>query len=186
MSRRKIEKAHLRRLTTAGVLTAVAMLLSWIEAILPFSVGIPGVKLGLCHIVTLFAVYRLSAWESAAVTAVRIALTTLLFGNVASLAYSAAGGAVSLGLMLLLCRMSRRREKPLFSPLGVSVTGGVSHNLAQMATAAVLMQTPGLLSYLPVLLVAGILTGGVVGVLASLLLSRLRRVGITSNDHNFF
>ncbi len=186
MKRNSLPKERLRRLATAGVLTAAAMILSWIEAILPFSIGIPGVKLGLCHIVTLLAVYRLTAWESVAVTVVRILLTSFLFGNVASLAYSAAGGIVSLGLMLLLQRIGRRREKPLFSPLGISVVGAVSHNLAQLATAALLMQTAGLLSYLPLLLIAGVLTGTVIGAVASLVLHRVHQAGKTSNSHKYF
>ncbi len=165
-------RQKLRRLAIAGILTAAAMILSWIEWLLPFSIGIPGVKLGLCHIVTLLAVYRLSRWEAAAVTGVRIALTALLFGNMASLAYSAAGGALSLAVMWLL-QCPRREGKPMFSPLGVSMAGAVTHNLGQLGTAAVLMQTPTVLTYLPVLLLAGGVTGALVGVLSTIVLKRM-------------
>ncbi len=170
---RAMRRSVLRRLTTAAVLTSVAFVLSWIEAILPFPIGIPGVKLGLCHIVTLFAVYRLSAWESAAVTAVRVSLASLLFGSVASLAYSAAGAALSLCVMLLLRRV-RPGGREAFSPLGVSLAGGVAHNLAQLTTAAALMQTAGVMGYLPVLLIAGTVTGAVIGGVASIILTRVK------------
>ncbi len=173
MTDKQTRRARLRRLTTAALLTAAAFVLSYIEAILPFSLGIPGVKLGLCHIITLFALYRLSPWETVAVTAVRVTLAALLFGSVASLAYSTAGAALSIAVMLLL-RIPKREGQPLFSPLGVSIAGGVSHNLAQLATSAALMTTPALGWYLPVLLVAGTLTGTVIGLVSGLVLKRVK------------
>ncbi len=166
-------RQKLRRLTTAGLLTAAALILSWIEAILPFSIGIPGIKLGLCHIITLLALYRLSPWETAAITVLRVSLVALLFGSVASLAYSAAGGLISLGVMMLLKRL-KYGEKPVFSLLGVSIAGAVTHNLAQFATAACLMQTAALLSYLPILLATGVLTGALIGMVAAGVADRLR------------
>lgn len=166
------DKKRLRRLATAGVLTAVAMILSWVEFLLPFSIGIPGVKLGLCHIVTLFALYALSAWEAVAVTAVRIFLTAALFGNAASLAYSVAGGVLSLSVMLLLRRLVWR-DRPVFSPIGVSIAGAVAHNLGQLCAAALILQTVGVLSYLPVLLVAGIFTGAIIGAVSGAVWTRL-------------
>ncbi len=173
----------LLRLTTAAVLTSGALILSWIEAMLPFSIGIPGIKLGLCHIVTLFAVYRLSAWEATAISVVRVVLVALLFGNVASLAYSAAGAMLSLMIMLLLRRLFTKptdshetttQARPLFSPLGVSILGGIAHNVAQLGTAALLMQTPMIMTYLPVLLVAGTLTGALIGLIAAAVLKRVK------------
>lgn len=173
-SPRMTRRTALRRVALSGVLTAAAFFLSYLEAILPFSLGIPGVKLGLCHIAVVFALYRLSVWETAAITAVRVVLSALLFGSVASLAYSAAGAALSLVTMLILCRI-RVRGNQLFSPIGVSIAGGVAHNLGQILAAACLMQTASLAWYLPVLLVAGTLTGALVGVLGGILVRRVRR-----------
>ena len=168
---RRSDRVALRRIVTAALLTAVGMIFSYIEAILPFSIGIPGVKLGLCHIVTLFALYRLTVWETAAVTAVRVTLTAILFGSVASLAYSAAGAAVSLVVMLAARRLHRRGVS-LFSPIGLSILGGVTHNLAQLATAAAMMRTAGILTYLPVLIIAGTLTGAAIGVVGAMVVAR--------------
>lgn len=164
-------KRRLQSLATAGVLTAVAMILSWVEFLLPFSIGVPGVKLGLCHVVTLFALYALSAWETVAITVVRIFLTAALFGNVNTLAYSLAGGLLSLLVMLLLRRL-KWKGNPIFSPMGVSVAGAVTHNIGQLCAAALILQTAGVLSYLPVLLVSGIVTGTIVGTLSGAVYAR--------------
>ena len=166
------DRKRLRNLVTAGVLTAVAMILSWVEFLLPFSIGVPGVKLGLCHVVTLFALYTLSAWETVAITVARVFLTAALFGNANTLAYSVAGGFLSLTVMLLL-RLPKWRGKHLFSPMGVSVAGAVAHNIGQLCAAALILQTVGVLSYLPVLLVSGIVTGAIVGAVSVAVYARV-------------
>ncbi len=172
-SRREASRRSLlRRLTTAAVLTAGAMILSWVEAVLPFSIGIPGVKLGLCHIVTLVALYRLSLWETVALTAVRVLLTAALFGHIPSLLYSAVGAALSLAVMVLLGRL-HIGDKAIFSPIGISISGAVAHNIGQLLTAAALMQTTATIVYLPVLLVAGTITGAAVGGVAAAVFRRL-------------
>lgn len=168
----KRSNTPLHRLTNTALLTAIAFMLSYLEAILPFHIGIPGVKLGLCHVVTVFALRRLSAWETLAITAVRVMLSALLFGSVASLAYSAAGAALSLAVMLPLAQI-KRNNAPVFSLLGISIAGGVSHNLGQLMTAAALMSTPSLGWYLPILLITGVITGGVIGAVGALAAARV-------------
>ena len=149
-----------------GVLVAVAFVLSYVEMVLHFSVGIPGVKLGLCHIVTLFALYRIDPKAAIFTCFVRIALNAWLFGNAMILAYSTAGAILSLAVMLLLYRL------PIFSPVGVSLAGGISHNVGQILCAAILMETAGLVWYLPILLVSGCLSGVLVGLISGWLLRR--------------
>ena len=149
-----------------GVLVAVAFVLSYVEMVLHFSVGIPGVKLGLCHIVTLFALYRIGPKAAIFTCFVRISLNAWLFGNAMILAYSAAGAILSLAVMLLLYRL------PLFSPVGVSLAGGISHNVGQILCAAIMMETAGLVWYLPILLVSGCLSGVLVGLISGWLLRR--------------
>lgn len=157
-----------RRVAETGILTAVAFVLSYLEAILPFSLGIPGVKLGLSHIVTVFALYRLPLWETVSITLVRVFLSALLFGNAASLAYSLTGAILSVTVMLILSRL------PLFSPTGVSVAGGVSHNIGQIICAAVLMETAEIIWYLPVLLLTGSISGILIGLVGSILIKRVK------------
>ena len=160
-----------KTVATLGMLVAVAFVLSYIEMALPISVGIPGVKLGLCHIVTLFSLYRLgpkSAWFTCFV---RLALNTLLFGNAMVLLYSAAGAILSLVIMILLY------QRPAFSPVGVSLAGGVGHNIGQILCAALMMETAGLVWYLPVLVLSGTVSGVIVGLLSGWLINRFEKLG---------
>lgn len=159
--------ASVRRLTVTALLVAVAFVLSYLEAILPFSIGVPGVKLGLCHVAVMFALYRLGRGHALLVTAVRVLLAAVLFGNAATLAYSLCGALLSLAVMLILHRVG------VFSPLGVSIAGAVTHNFGQLAVAALLMQTVSLGWYLPVLLLAGCISGTVIGLLAVLCVRRV-------------
>lgn len=160
----KHEKVTVRRVALLGVLTAAAFVLSWLEFLLPLPIGIPGVKLGLCHIAVLFALYRLGWREAAILSAVRVFLSFLLFGNAETMAYSAAGAALSLAVMILLKRC------PRLSPTGVSAAGAVAHNLGQLACAALMNRTAAVGWYFPVLLCAGAVTGTLVGITASLAL----------------
>lgn len=165
---RALDKTLLRRTARAGVLIAAAMILSWLEAILPFNLGIPGVKLGLCHVVTVFALYRLTTVETVSVTLLRVVLTSLLFGSPVSALYSLSGAALSILVMLLLRRL------PAFSPIGISLAGGVAHNIGQLGCAAILMDTVALGWYLPVLLVAGTVSGAVIGTLGGIAVKRVK------------
>ena len=153
-----------KRLVLLAMLTAVAMILSYVESLLP-SVGIPGVKMGLANIAVIFALFRFGWKEAAALSLVRVVLASLLFGSVGAMLYSLAGAVLSLAVMALLRRIDR------FSTVGISVAGGVAHNAGQILMAMLILQTKQLLGYLPVLAVSGI-AGGVLTVLAAALLIR--------------
>jgi heptaprenyl diphosphate synthase len=157
----------LRRVAEAGILTAVALILSYLEAVIPLSPGIPGVKLGLSHLVTVFALYRLPMSEATVITLVRVLLSGFLFGNGVSIAYSLSGAMLSIAVMLVL------RRFPAFSSVGVSIAGGVAHNLGQLTCAALMMGTVSLGWYLPVLLVSGSLSGAVIGLVGGILIRRV-------------
>lgn len=158
-----------RKIALRALLTALALVLSYVESLLPPLAHLaPGLKLGLPNIAVVFALYRLGAKDAAAISLLRVALAALLFGSVLSLAYSAAGAAVSLGVMLLLRRSGR------FGCTGVSVAGALSHNLAQLAVAALLLETRQLLWYLPALLLGGTAAGIVIGLAAALLVKRVK------------
>ena len=155
-----------KRLVLLAMLTAVAMILSYLESLLP-SVGIPGVKMGLANIAVIFALFRFGWKEAAALSLVRVVLVSLLFGSVGAMLYSLAGAVLSLAVMALLRRTDR------FSTLGVSVAGGVAHNAGQILMAMLILQTKQLLGYLPVLAVAGIGGGILTGLAAALLIRRI-------------
>ncbi len=143
------------------------MLLSFIESLIPPLIAIPGVKIGLSNIVTVFLLYTLGVKEAGAVALVRVLLSALLFGSAVSLIYSASGALLAFLIMLVLMKTSK------FSPVGVSIAGGVFHNIGQIIAAAAVMRTAGILSYLPVLLISGTLAGVFVGIAAGLLTKRL-------------
>lgn len=155
-----------KKLVMLALLTATAMILSYVESLLP-SVGIPGVKLGLANIAVIFTLCRFSWKEGIAVSLVRVLMVTLLFSSPAAIAYSAAGAVLSLSVMALLRRLN------LFSTVGVSVSGGVAHNVGQILVAMWILDTETLIYYLPILVVAGVAGGILTGLCAALLLKRI-------------
>lgn len=153
-----------KRIAYYANLLALALILSWLESLLPIQVGIPGIKLGLTNIVPVFLLYRNGLKPALTLNVGRILLANLLFGNVMGLFYALAGGVCSTLVMALLRRL------PCFSALGVSTAGGVVHNVGQWLAALLVMPLSGLLYYLPFLLLSGAATGFLVGLLARLLI----------------
>ena len=158
-------KKRLSSLTMRALLVAVALIFSYVEILLPLPIFLPGMKAGLANVVTLFVLYRLSLRDAVLCSVLRILLASLLFGSVVSLAYSLAGAACSL--------LGMHLARKWFSPVGVSVIGGVLHNLGQLMVAICLVQTTALGWYFPLLLLFGISAGILVGVLAGLCINRL-------------
>ena len=156
-----------KRVALTGLLIALALILSYLESLVPLSFAVPGVKLGLPNIAVVFALYRLRTRTAAAISLLRVALAALLFGSVLSLAYSAAGAVCSFAVMWLLRRSGR------FGCTGVSVAGAVVHNLAQIAAAALLLETASLTWYIPVLCLSGTIAGVCIGLLSALLIERI-------------
>lgn len=150
-----------------GICAALAMVLSYVESFIPVSFAIPGIKLGLANIAVIFALYKLGAKEAVLVSLVRIVWIAILFGNVLTLAYSVAGAALSLTLMILLKSADR------FSVVGVSVVGGIMHNTGQILVAMLIMETAQIVYYLPALCISGIAAGVAVGVVSALLIKRV-------------
>ena len=156
--------------TTAflGVCVAVALVLAYIEAILPpIFPAIPGIKIGLPNIIIIFLLYKKGPVSAIAVSLLRIVLQCLLFGNTVSLLYSIAGGILSLVVMIIL------RKINIFSTVGVSVAGGVAHNVGQILTAMLLLETTELFYYLAILTVTGTVAGILIGFCGSLLIKKI-------------
>ncbi len=151
-----------------GVCTALAMILAYVEAIIPpMFPAIPGIKMGLPNIIIVFLLYRRGPVFAAGVSLIRIILVSLLFGNIMALMYSLAGGALSLFVMILLRRLR------FLSTVGVSVAGGVSHNVGQILMAMLLLETAELGYYLVVLTITGTLSGIAIGLCGSTLIKRV-------------
>lgn len=155
------------RVAYFGVFTALALIFSYVETLIPVSFGIPGIKLGLANLIIVIALYRLKLKEAYLLSVTRVLLSGLIFGNYFSILYSLAGAFLSLSVMALLKRDGG------FSVIGVSIAGGVSHNIGQLIVAVLVVETYQVTYYLPVLLIAGLLTGGLIGIVSSETLKRL-------------
>lgn len=161
-----------KRVAYCALLTALAMIFGYVEAMIPFGFGIPGVKLGLANIVIVLALYILPACQVFAIQLMRIVLVSFLFGNLSMMLYSLAGGMLSLVVMLLLNR------RDVFSITGVSIAGGVSHNIGQLIVAALVVQNLKIMFYFPIMIMAGLITGCLIGVLACRIKPVLDRLDI--------
>lgn len=151
-----------------GVFTALALIFSYVETLIPIHIGIPGVKLGLANLIVVIALYRIGVKESYVLSVLRVILAGFLFGNLFAILYSLAGGLFSLTVMAFL----KKTEK--FSVLGVSMAGGVFHNIGQLMMAAIVLESLSITYYLPVLLISGIVTGLLIGIVANEMLKRVR------------
>ena len=155
------------RVAYFGVFTALALIFSYVETLIPVNLGIPGVKLGLANLIIVVALYKMRLSEAYLLSVVRVLLAGFIFGNYFSIIYSLAGGLLSLTVMALLKKWGG------FSLQGISIAGGVFHNIGQLIVAAVVVETFSVTYYFPVLLVAGLLTGPVIGIVAEMMLKRL-------------
>ena len=153
-----------------GVFTALALIFSYVETCIPISFGIPGVKLGLANLMIVIMLYKGTAKEACLLSVVRILLSGFLFGSLFSILYSLAGGILSLAVMIGL------KRKNTYSVIGVSIAGGVFHNIGQLIVAMMVVETLSVGYYVPVLLVAGCVTGALIGTVSEAVLKRTANI----------
>ena len=163
----QLKDRRTRLLAVSAMFAALALIFSYIEVLIPLPVPIPGIKLGIANLVVLIAIYRLGFKHAFVINMVRILIAGLLFSGVFGMIYSFAGGILSIIVMYLLYRTG------LFSMVGVSMAGGVCHNLGQLLTARVLLSNTAIMSYFPVLLFSGLISGIAIGLLAYVIEKRL-------------
>ena len=159
--------ARTRRLTISAMFATLALIFTYVEVLIPFSVGIPGVKLGLANLVILIALYEMDYKYAATINILRIVLSGLLFSGVFAMLYSLAGGMISLTVMWILKKTGK------FSMIGVSMAGGVAHNFGQLLVAALVVSNARMFVYFPVLVFSGIAAGIGIGIIAFVLDNRL-------------
>ena len=153
-----------KKLANLGLFAAVAIIFGYVESLIPFFAGIPGMKLGLANLAVLFILEKYTWKEAALVSVIRIFIIGFMFGNLFSILYSLAGAALSLTVMTVM------KKKSDFSILGISVAGGVSH---QLLIACLITMTSGLIYYAPALLISGVITGLLIGTLTNEVLKRI-------------
>ena len=156
-----------RRLAFGAMFAALALIFSYVEVLIPVPVPIPGVKLGIANLVIIIALYRMGFRYAFTINCIRIIIAGLLFSGVFGMIYSFAGGILSIVIMFLLKRTG------LFSMTGVSMAGGVAHNLGQLITACLIVSNFKLMSYFAVLLFSGLISGIIIGILAYVIEKRL-------------
>ena len=156
-----------KKLVLLGLLSAIALTIFMLEAQLPPLLPLPGVKLGLANIVTVFAVFALGSKDAVLILTARIFLGAVFSGNFSTIFYSAAGGACAIAVTILLRRVLTRKQLWVAGALGA-----VAHSVGQMAMAVLLTSTPGLIAYLPVMIAVSIITGTFTGLCAQFLVNR--------------
>ena len=156
-----------KKLTMTALLAALALIFSYIEVLIPFSPAIPGIKLGIANLVVIVALYHVGLKYAITINVVRIFIAGLLFSGVFGIIYSLAGAILSMTVMVLL------KKTGLFSVAGVSMAGGVAHNLGQILAAAFLVSNLSIFIYFPVLIFSGLISGALIGIVAYIILKRL-------------
>ena len=154
-----------KKIANMAMLVAVAMIFSYVESLIPINFGVPGMKLGIANLVTVTGLYFLAVPEMMAVVAMRVLLTGFLFGNGMSIMYSLAGGLLSVLVM---------------AGIGISMAGGIAHNIGQLAVATLVVENLKLIYYLPALLAAGAVTGFLIGLVSGKLLPVVKREAVKS------
>lgn len=153
-----------------GVFTSLALILSYVELLIPINFGIPGMKLGLANLLVVILLYKGCPRDALLLSVIRILLSGLIFGNMFSIFYSLGGGLLSLAVMVFLKKTGQ------FTVAGISIGGGASHNVGQLLVAMFVVQTYQVGYYLPVLLIAGVITGAVIGILSTEVLKRTQSI----------
>lgn len=157
----------IKRITLTAMLVAVAMVLSYVETLIPIFTAVPGMKIGLTNIVVLVALFYMDAAYAFGINMVRIVLVAFTFGNMFALMYSLAGGLLSFAVMVVLKKTGK------FSYVGISVAGAAAHNIGQIIVAIFVLGTAQIAYYLPILLVTGVISGCLVGIVCGEVIKRL-------------
>ena len=161
--------SDVRKLATLSLLIAVAMILSYVESLIPPLAAVPGVKMGLSNIATVFALYTLGIPSAVTVSLVRVCLSALLFGNITAFIYSLSGATLALCLMILFYKLGS------FSSVGVSIIGAVSHNAGQVIAVSIVMENAAIAYYIAPLLISGTVAGALIGIAAGVLVERTKK-----------
>ena len=160
-----------RKVAFYGIFAALAILMGYVEAMLPSPVPIQGVKLGLANVIVLIAMYFMGERAAIGINVIRVVISALLFNGFAGFLYSMAGAGASFIVMVLAKKIKSS------GIIGVSVLGGITHNIAQIGVAAAVLNTPGLMYYIPVLLISGTIMGVITGMVAKYCLVHIEKAG---------
>lgn len=169
---RSLNMTRLRteRVAIGAVFTTLALILSYVESMIPVFFPVPGMKLGLTNLLIVFALYFWDGKQAFIINVMRILLVTFLFGSPSTLIFSLSGCVLSFIVMMIMKKMEK------FSIVGVSMAGGVFHNVGQLAAAIAVVSNTKLIYYLPPLMISGVITGFLIGILSSEMLKRIKKI----------
>lgn len=168
--KRGLRTSHI---AVCGLMTALAMIFSYVESLIPIPVPVYGIKLGIANIAIIAVLYSIGWREAVIVNVLRIILTSFMFGNFNSFLFSIAGGVLSIAVMIIL------KHTNVFSRVAVSVAGGVAHNIGQITAAVFIMGSTAIIYYLPVLILSGVITGVVIGIVSGIVIECIKKGGQT-------
>ena len=163
------KKIDVKKLTILSMFATFSIILSYVEVLIPFNIGVYGFKIGLANIATVVIIYLYGCKEAFAITFVRILIISMLFGTAFSFAFSLAGGVVSVAIMCLIKKYLKTHI------IFTSAIGGITHNLAQILVASWIVSSKGILSLIPLLVILGLVTGIVVGIVGFIIYGRVKK-----------
>lgn len=167
-----MEDRKLRQNLILAMMTATAIVLHYVEGMFPVPVNLPGIKLGLSNVVSLVALYLFGPAPAFTILVLRVMVTSFLYSGLSSMIFSMAGGLLSVLAMTIIYRFRNKG----FTILSASIMGGIFHNIGQLAAATLVLGTAAVFSYLPVLMMSGIATGAATGILAGIIVPRLKKI----------
>ncbi len=168
----KKQSSSAKKTAVSGLMTALALIFSYIEVLIPFNFGVPGVKLGIANLVVIVALYRLGKKYAFGINIVRVLVAGLLFSGVFGMLYSLAGAILSFAVMVAV------KSVKIFSVTGVSIAGAVAHNFGQILVATFLVENLKMFAYFPVLIFSGVASGAIIGIIAYFIIDRLPKLKI--------
>ena len=159
----------MKKTAFCGLMLALALIASYVESLIPVPIPVPGIKLGVANSIVLILLYYTNVKTAWGISVARVVLSGFLFGSLSSILYSLSGAILSLLVMTLI------KKRDCFTMTGVSVAGGVSHNIGQLIMAFLVLESSALWYYLPILLLSGCVTGGLIGILGKEIFKRMPR-----------
>lgn len=158
------EKISVKKIAIIAIFITLALVLSYVDSLIPLAIMVPGIKIGLANIVIILSLYMIGEKETILISTIRVILSSLLFGTILTFAYSMTGAILSLIIMIIL------KKKTTLATMTISIIGAVSHNIGQIIMAVMIMSTKEIIYYLPILMITGVISGTIIGILASLLI----------------
>lgn len=158
------KKVTVKKIAIIAIFISLALILSYVDSLIPIHVMIPGIKIGLANVIIIFSLYMLDSKAAIFISLIRVILSSVLFGSILTFAYSMTGAILSIAVMILLKNIGK------LATLTTSIMGAVTHNIGQILMALILMSTKEIIYYLPVLMISGILSGTLIGIVSTLLI----------------